>query len=305
VANIELVQVTYGRALIWTTMDTKHTAKWRDYLFSWSGNKSREVGTILEVMDKNGIKLEDVDTVAEVFGGSFAFIRFLVRNGVTKRYRVSDMDSNLIGAYQAMADEKTNGETIEALRAATVDLDQAKYKGLVKQPGLVGYLVKYGLCGMRAGAWPGPGKSINYERMAGFTKFAQVEFTACDAFARLEELKDDPRALVFLDPPYFLSSNDFYMAGLTDAFFKLIDNRKAYKCRMVFVINDHLLTRAFMQVRGIPVVEADVTYSRSKTKTKHLYFTNGPWPEAGPVADAVAANDGSGVSIGADATPTR
>ena len=276
-------------------MDTRYTAKWRDYLFSWSGNKDREVGTILETMAKAGIRLEDVDTVVECFGGSFAFIRFLIRNKVAKRYVVNDVDSNLIGAYQAMSDAKVNGPIVESLKAATAEMDAVKYKETIKRADLVGYLVKYGLCGMRAGSYPGPGKTIGYERMEGFTRFAGVEFTVADAMAKLEEFKDDPRALVFLDPPYFLSSNDFYAAGLTDAFFKLIDNRKAYKCRIVFVINDHLLTRAFIQTRGISIVEVPVKYNRSKKETMHLYFTNVEPVAPEAQVEAVAKEEGSPV----------
>ena len=263
------------------TLPIKYNAKYRDFLFSWTGNKDREIGTIMDALQANGIDLANIDTVVEGFGGSFALIRYLIRNNTPgKRYIVHDFDTDLIASYNAMKEEKTNAVVCEELKAITPTLTKKIYADSIKS-GIAGYILKHSVYAIRPGLFPVPvegkaAKAPDYARMAAFTRYKDVDFIPGDFFPQLEKYKNNPRALVFLDPPYFLSSNDFYAAGLTDAIFTLIKNSGAYKCKILFVINDHILTRFFIETLQIPFISTEVHYSRSKKDANHIYFCNAP-----------------------------
>lgn len=275
----------------------KYNAKYRDFLFSWTGNKDREISTIMMALTTNGIDLANIDTIVEGFGGSFALIRYLIRNNTPgKKYIVHDFDSDLIASYNTMKEEKTNTAVCDELKVLIPTLTKKIYTDSIKT-GVPGYILKHTIYAIRPGLFPVPvegktAKAPDYARMAAFTRYKDVDFIPGDFFPHLEKYKDNPRALVFLDPPYFLSSNDFYAAGLTDAIFKLIKNSGTYKCKILFVINDHILTRSFVEALQIPFISTEVHYFRSKKDANHIYFCNAPQlaPPTIPAVTPAASN---------------
>lgn len=263
------------------TPPIKYDAKYRDFLFSWTGNKDREIGTIMTALTVNNIDLADIDIVVEGFGGSFALTRYLIRNNAPgKKYVVYDIDPGLIGSYNTMKEEKTNAAVVEELKAIIPALTKETYKTAI-QSGPTGFILKHTIYAIRPGLFPvvvadKAVKTPDYARMTAFARYKDVQFIAADFFSKIDEYKDNPRALIFLDPPYFLSANDFYAAGITDAIFTLIKNSGAYKCKILFVINDHILTRSFVEACKIPFIATPVHYSKSKKDANHIYFTNEP-----------------------------
>lgn len=254
--------------------DCKYTMKCRDFLFSWTGNKDREIQNIINFMTDNNIDIDKYTNIIESFGGSFSFIRFLKRQGINKTYIVNDIDNLLIDCYKTMSDPLQNKITINLIHECTKDIDKEKYKQIINENNVKSYILKHSYYNIRPGLFPSRTTNINFDRLSNFVSFSDINFMCVDWMQIIETYKDDDKTFIFLDPPYFLSCNDAYSHGLTDIFFDMLEIFKSYKCRIIGVINYHKLISTFMTYNGISHVIHDVTYTSSKKKVKHIYFTN-------------------------------
>lgn len=174
------------------------------------GNKDREMNIIKD----NLPDLNNIDTIIENFGGTFALIRYLINElNLSKNYIVNDNNENLILMYKYLIDEDNNNKCIEKIKKKIVDIDKEKYNKIVKKKNFFSFLFSNMFYYRRPGVYPKEGikqRQYLYDKINYFLNYKNINFMSLDAYDLFEKYKDDERCFIFMDPPYFLSENTTY-----------------------------------------------------------------------------------------------
>jgi len=254
------------------------------FYFPWTGNKRGEVKYFIDY-----IKAAKPKRIIEPFCGSCAVsLHCSIKEGLECDYIVNDTDPELISFLEHV---KTYGckelfQYCEDNRYVTKE----EFKKIINQyktnPTLYNYLYYRKIYNLRPGIHPPKTKKIStspakYLKTDKF--FKQANITHEDYNDCINKYKDDPDALVFLDPPYLDSCNsDYseYSKGTTQdlipdntvIFIDILNYLKNSKCKIILIMNGNALTRYLFNpwIRG----EYTKTYQLHKRKTKHLLITN-------------------------------
>jgi site-specific DNA-adenine methylase len=190
-----------------------------DFYYKFAGNKRRELHHISDIVEKI---LPSVSIVVEPFGGSASFSRWLYKSRKDITYKISDVDKELvyfcntfhtdpegilaraIQLTSEIQDNDTFKETWKRYKAGqTPEEDRAAYLLLFKKWCGASSLPTY--CAQRP----------KYRKYLEWTATSSEFFRAVPYEMRhfkevLDEYKDNPAALLFLDPPYLSTSNEWY-----------------------------------------------------------------------------------------------
>lgn len=253
----------------------------KTYLFSYFGNKDRECKEIFDFLEKN-IKFENYDTIIEPFGGSFAFIRHLINNKkITKKYIVNDNDKILIDTYNNYKNNEDNEKNLNILKDYYNDVynNKEKYNKLKKESkkNINAFLLMNMYFNIRVGIFPEK-KSIIidncYSRIKNFVIYKDVEFISFDAFDIIEKYKDDEKAFLFLDPPFLLECNSYYIKTCIEKIINVLKNFYNYKCTILMTLGGHILIESLLNFLNIkPCFITKLKYRGSK-EAQNIYMFN-------------------------------
>lgn len=191
------------------------------FFYSYCGNKREEVEHIYNLLD-----LENIETIVEPFCGSCALSFYIWTQNKDKNYKyiLNDLDNNLIDFLKIIK----NGEYLELQNRINEmateiinnldDVNEAKkiYLKHYKGGELAGYILAHKYYTMRHGMFPiRDVKTI--KNNLDFSKFpfydflttADIEIYNVNANKIIDE-NDNDKTLIFLDPPYIASCNNFY-----------------------------------------------------------------------------------------------
>lgn len=242
-------------------------------LFSYAGNKDREIKQFMEIIVEI-IEKKKIKTIVEPFGGSFSLIRHLIKTHPNLKYHVNDNNKRIISLYNKMKNEKDNTKIIKKIKKLEKEIDSPekmkKIKDSEKDEHFLFGNIKYQI---RPFIYPTKKTvNINYKRLEAFSIFKDVNFTYKDFKEIYDQYKDDSTALLFLDPPYFLSCNDYYQTKLNNDFFEKSMN--TYKFTSFLVINNNLLVDYFLteKCNFEKKLIYDVVYCQTHRKDKHCVY---------------------------------
>lgn len=267
------------------------------FFFSYAGNKREEVENIYNLLD-----LENIDTIIEPFCGSCAMSYYIWTQNKDKNYKyiLNDLDNNLIdllkiirsGEYKEIEDEvnKMREEILEYEN----DMIEAKkiYINYIKNGKVSGYLLGKKYKSMIAGFFPlRDFKSIFKNKLDlsiapiyDFLVNANIELHSIDANKIIDE-NNNEKTLIFLDPPYIASCNNFYSTdtdeNICNIYEKLVlYGLKNYKCKMLICHENNWLFKILFK----EYVEKEKEYKknyhntfrggRNKKKTFHICIKN-------------------------------
>lgn len=243
--------------------------------FCYEGNKDREIKFFKNIVEKI---LNDDSIIVEPFGGSFSLIRHIFKDyGDKYKYAVNDINKKIIDIYKLLQKKKTNKSLIKQIKKLEEEITTPEQmKQLKKCDKLSSFLFGNSKYCIRPFIYPTKQKvRIKYERFENFLQLKNVKFDNKDFIEYLKKYENNENAIIFLDPPYFLSNNDEYICKLTDNYFRYIQILKDKKATFIIIVNSHILTNIFMETVGLfKIDEYDVLYMRSQKKTKHIIFSN-------------------------------
>lgn len=250
------------------------------FIMQYVGNKRQEV---VKIYDEIKDKLEDITTIVEPFCGSSA-LSYYVSTLHPKKFNYVLNDSNplLIELYNVVSDDDKLQELINKLNDFTkyIDNDKVRYNEIVKVNELPNWIYKNKIYNIRAGTFPTPGqfkKDLNKIKNApiiSFLKNENITFLNTDGIEVVKQYKDDDKALIFLDPPYLNSCNEFYFEKGVNIYEYLYNNKiSSLNCYMVLCLEDiwiiQLLFNDFIKSTY------DKKYTMSKKKeTTHIIISN-------------------------------
>ena len=209
------------------------------FYFSWFGNKRHEIKYIEPLLKKI-----EPETIVEPFCGSCALsLHYYINKEMTDiDYHVNDNDDTLIN-FLKYIDKTINDKTAYNTYIKTIK----------QNPTIDGYFFYNKVYSLRPGLFPMRGKKkeilTKYNDTDKFFKHATI--TNNDYTKILEIYKNDSKALIFLDPPYFQSFNQTYKTGTkiidkqhniidtTTLYIDLLEFIKTAKCKVIMIINSN------------------------------------------------------------------
>lgn len=259
------------------------------FYFSYIGGKSKELKYVMPLVD-----MTKYHTIVEPFCGSCIFSTTLYDKHPSLRYHVNDIDNNL---YDFLQDVKHNGSSRyfdycrENWQFGVTTKE--KYNVARAETGLNGWFYRNKIFNIRKGLYPTTGRNFclehdKYQHLDTFFMNNNVTVTNNDFLDVLEQYKNDSNALLFLDPPYFLTDNNHYSrkgesfggaemhkdeyVDPTKALVSIKDALNNSKCNIIMIINDCGLLRDYYS--EYYVTSYNKTYQFTKNKSKHMIITN-------------------------------
>lgn len=247
------------------------------FLISYAGNKRTEVEILYNQIIN---KLDEVETIIEPFCGTSAFSYYISTKHPKKfKYILNDNNKNLIDLYKIASDENKFKEFIIEVNEILKDITKEKYDNLdVKN--LIGWFITHKIYCIHPGIFPSDEKRIKRYinnlidcTIINFLRNEDIIFLNEDAINVMNNYKDNDKNLIFIDPPYIKSCNDFYLNTNMNIYEYLYNNKiDLQKAIILLCLEDNWIIKLLF-VNNI-VNQYNKLYQQTKKKTSHLIIHN-------------------------------
>ena len=247
------------------------------FFFPYAGNKRDEVEII---HDKLKNALTGITTIIEPFCGSSAFSYYLSTLYPKKfKYILNDNNEQLIQLYHIAQHPIQFNKLAKQLSQILDKLNKEKYNHIVKQGGLIGYILSNYIYAIRAGFFPPPNKHIKTidafinAPIIQFLRNENVVITNLDAITLIEANSNNKSSLIFLDPPYLMANNNLYANATLNIYEYLNEHPiKKMKALVILVLEWSWIIKILFkdEVR----FTYDKKYQTSKKDTIHAIISN-------------------------------
>ena len=226
------------------------------FYFSWEGGKRLELQHVDEVIDWAAF-----DTVVEPFAGSAALSLEIFARGLNKKTVLNDTDPNLIGMYRFI--KESGSEPLYKYAAENLNAEAFHRHHKNKQPPTTfeyfytrAVRADFQRTNTTPTRWPTLARGPKILLTDACIQSPDTTITLGDWRKCVDAHKDNPRALIFLDPPYFSSFNQSYYShsgpnadqtGLiidhTRMFIEILQHLETAAATIVAITNDCALIR--------------------------------------------------------------
>jgi site-specific DNA-adenine methylase len=266
------------------------------FYFPYNGNKRREIKYVDEAVTQL-IESGQINKIVEPFCGSGALSFFFFKKyGDRLEYHLNDNDDMLV---KFLHEVKRNGsrQFFEYVNTQCEGLTVERFKEIIaigkEGRSMPEWFFSYKVYGTRQYMPPiiggkrkyGGYQHSKYENMDAFFGSDSVHLTHGDYEDILEKFKDDPKALIFIDPPYMDSYNRDYMSHKGNGLNKdreMRDMTKVYVdiaellendvAKVLTIQNSNHITRRLY--RGYLKKEYGKLYTLTRKRTNHAIFCN-------------------------------
>lgn len=243
------------------------------FIFSYYGNKRDEVEKIYSNLD-----LSNIDTIIEPFCGTSALSYYISsKNPKQFNYILNDNDSLLIELYKILSNDKEikNFET-KINNILKDDFNKDKYNSLDIKT-LEGYFIKNKIHAIRPGLFPLNYKykeiKLNDYPIVNFLQTEKITFLNNNAIDILKNHYDNDKNLIFLDPPYLSTCNQWYSSPECNIYEYLFENDiKKFKSNIVLVLENIWIIKLLF--KNQKQILYNKLYQTSKKKTEHVMILN-------------------------------
>ena len=212
------------------------------FFYPYVGNKREEVEHIYNLLDLNNI-----NTIVEPFCGSCAVSYYIWSQNKDKNYKyiLNDLDSNLINLLKSIrnCEYKDIENEVNKMREEILEYEnnmiEAKtiYLKHVKSGKLSGYILGHKYYKLRSFCFPlnelnkfNKKLDLSIAPIYDFLKNANIELYNEDANKIIDD-NDNEQSLIFLDPPYIVSCNDFYSTDTGENICNIYEKLYYYKLK--------------------------------------------------------------------------
>ena len=246
------------------------------FYMGYAGNKREEVERIFE-----NINFSKVDTIIEPFAGSCALSYFISTKYPKKfKYILNDLNPKLKEMFELIRNPEELKKFEDKYNSILPTLNKEEYNKLIKQNDLFGWFVGNKYYQIRAGLFPTTDnrkKSVDFSifPIVQFFRDEDIEFLTTDAVELIDEYKHKSNVLMFLDPPYINTCNEFYDYGKTNInIYEYLYNFdiRYWLCNVVLVLERNWIISLLFRTHQI--IEYDKTYQTTKKKTTHILVKN-------------------------------
>jgi hypothetical protein len=247
------------------------------FFIGYAGNKRNEVDNIYKKIQPT---LKNIKYIVEPYCGTSALSYYISLHEPNKyKYILNDNNKYLIELYKVASSKKKLNKLINKLNILLKDINKEKYKIIINSDTLEGWIIKNKIYAIRAGLFPTTRKIIesfeylNTCPMIDFLRTEDITFYNMDAIELYEKFKDNKEALIFLDPPYINTCNDFYKCASMNIYEYLNDNDiQLSKANIILCLENNWII--LLLFKKYIIDEYKKTYETSKKKTTHLLISN-------------------------------
>lgn len=252
------------------------------------GSKKQELKRILEYMA--GI---EYGTFVEPFCGSAIVSKTIYtmqpscppggQQGPTLIH-INDIDVERMDFYSCCRDDAWR-EQWQKYELEVLGKGRDEYYKIMREDNFFSYVISKRIYGVRHGSYPRDSKTKIKEVAApSWVEFFNNAKMSCGDWLEVVNMyKDDPDALIFLDPPYLDSENSTYNKYATKSDDKtILDNTQIYidilkllqtaKCKVFMIVNSNALMKHLYE--GYVKQEYSKTYQNTKKRATHLIVAN-------------------------------
>jgi len=241
------------------------------------GNKRTEVENIIS----NLIDLTDIEYIVEPYCGSCAISYYISTLYEGKKYILNDNNIFLKEMYEIMLSKKKIKKFEDEFEELATSIDsKERYKEITKPKTLMAWFIKNKIYHIRPGMFYMTGRkyktTIDLKTFPIYDFFInnEITFRAENAMNIYNEYKSNSKAMIFLDPPYMQSCNDFYSDHSCNIYEYLYENNindeKAFIC---LILENMWIVRLLFQNNNV-VSEYDKVYQNNHNKTTHIIILN-------------------------------
>lgn len=258
------------------------------FYFPYVGGKSKELKYIYKYCD-----ISKYDVIIEPFCGSSAFSYDVFLKDHNKTFILNDINKTLINLLSDIK-KNTSKKYINYCSGNWIQGKTTKeeYEKIINKDCLESYFYKNKIYNIRTGLYPlKKSFKFNYNEYIKLDSFYMSDnvFLYNEDYKNIiEKYKDNEKAFIFLDPPYFLSFNSSYTKNgsgfggnemskkeYTDPTKEYIYIRNAltnYKCKILIIINDCELLKDYFNLFYKESYGKE--YQITKKKSKHMVISN-------------------------------
>ena len=249
------------------------------FTFGYAGNKRKETPELYK-MFKHMTEGKDIKYIVEPFCGSSSFAYYVSINEPNKYvYILNDNNPHLISFYRVMQSKSKLLKLIKKLNLMTINLNKEKYKEIIQQDTMEGWIISHKILAIRPGFFP-----LNYhDKMHRFDYMLDCPIVS---FLRNEKIilfngdgisiiktYNRPDKFIFLDPPYLTMNNDFYYDHNTNVYEYLAKHKiTTMKAQVMLCLSDNWIVRLLFSDDIKKTYEKK--YEVSKNTVTHLIITN-------------------------------
>lgn len=248
------------------------------FFIAYAGNKRNEVESLYnEIKDK----LDNIEYIIEPFCGSSAFSYYLSTKHPKKfKYILNDNNKHLINLYDVGSKEEELDKLILKLNEFSKDNNKEKYNKIIKEDKFENWFYKNKLYCLRPGFYPSDIKRQK-TNFSNIKKVPIIKFLMEEDIELYEEMgediielyKNNTKALIFIDPPYLNSCNDFYLDSKVNIYEYLSINTidKMEATILLCLENNWIIKLLFNNfIKSF----YNKQYEYSKKNTTHLIISN-------------------------------
>jgi site-specific DNA-adenine methylase len=192
------------------------------------------------------VNYEDFDKIIEPFAGSCALSLDLFYRGMKKKYIVNDIDKDHICMLWHIKEHGTSKDLYEFVNA---NLNKETWQRIRDSNNKDTYEHFYSK--RVTSTFSRPNMPAEFKQYIPFKTvemtdrfFTEAKITNRDWRRCIDRYKDDPRALIFLDPPYFSSFNATYInyktndrTDMTEMYVEILNYLKTARATIIMIIN--------------------------------------------------------------------
>ena len=245
------------------------------FFFGYAGNKRSEVDKIHDYLKDS---ILDVKTIVEPFCGTTAFSVYMSLLYPKRfKYILNDFDPNITILYNLARNKDKFDKFINILNKITMKLNKEIYMKLVKEKQFIGWFISHLIYAIRAGLYnlEYKNKIYNFDEypIVKFLRNENIEIINGDGTELVMKYQDNKEYLLFIDPPYIASCNEFYSSKVSNIYEYCegckIETMKAVVC---FVLENNWIIRLLF--KNNVKSEYKKLYQGSKKHTTHLIISN-------------------------------
>jgi len=253
------------------------------FFIPYFGNKRQEVKKIYDEI-KNDIK--DVEYIVEPFCGSSALSYYIsLQQPLKYKYVLNDNNNFLIELYNIAKDETKLNKFVDDLKIIYNDVynDKNKYIEVLHKSknNIISYIFINIYYNIRPGLFPSEKRPIKIDRfdkilncpIINFLRTENIIFSCSDWFDIYDKYKIK-NSLIFFDPPYLSSCNDYYFNKSINIYEYLFNNDIDNENCFISLCLENIWIIKFL-FKDKQIIEYEKKYmNHNKKKTTHIIIKN-------------------------------
>ena len=247
------------------------------FYMSYAGNKRNECKELYDMIDFRNCKI-----FIEPFAGSCAVSYYTWLKQPNLKFILNDENKYLKEMFILLKDEEKIDKFHNDYKELMKDIDKEKYNIICKKDDILSWYIKNKIYSIRAGLFPLKLSNTLIESnlraypIYQFFKNADIDFTTGDGVILLDEYKNNKEAVIFIDPPYINTCNQFYdyqkLTRNNIYEYLSINDINLFDCLIYGIFENNWIIKLLFNDKI--KYSYDKKYECSKKKTTHLIISN-------------------------------